>query len=152
MSRFAVGCSGTRRNALQAFRREATASAIVEFAVIVPVLLLLLFGIISFATAFFQRNNLVAAVREGARFAAVHAAPCSNQAEIRDRVLFYFQGVGTAAPASPETDIVIDGCETPSPTRSVVRIENYPFVPLFGVLTVGTIPLSASASYHWERR
>ncbi|MEI6207934.1 MAG: TadE/TadG family type IV pilus assembly protein [Desulfuromonadales bacterium] len=45
--------------------------ALVEFALILPLLLLLLFGIIEFGRAFFQKNMTINAAREGARFAVV---------------------------------------------------------------------------------
>jgi hypothetical protein len=144
------------RRKVRAFNRGTAAGPIVEFAIIVPVLLLLLFGIIDFARAFFQRNNLVAAAREGARYAAVLEAPCGNEALIRARVISYFSGVGSAAPANTEASIPITmDCTTPtSPTNIMVEIRNYPFnpiTPLFGMLGQGAIQLRAQATYRWER-
>jgi Flp pilus assembly protein TadG len=51
-------------------RREDGAAA-VEFALIVGVLAMLLFGMLQFGLAFFQLQNLRAAAREGARVGAV---------------------------------------------------------------------------------
>jgi Flp pilus assembly protein TadG len=45
--------------------------ALVELALILPFLLLLLFGIIEFGRAFFQKNMTINAAREGARRGAV---------------------------------------------------------------------------------
>lgn len=52
------------------FRHEDGAAA-VEFALIVGVLAMLLFGMLQFGVAFFQLQNLRAATREGARIGAV---------------------------------------------------------------------------------
>ena len=53
-------------------RREDGAAA-VEFALIVGVLAMLIFGMLQFGVAFFQLQNLRAATREGARVGAVGA-------------------------------------------------------------------------------
>lgn len=56
-------------------RRRATSSpdgaAVVEFALILPLLLLLLVGIIEFGFAWYRNQTLEAAAREGARTASV---------------------------------------------------------------------------------
>jgi len=62
-------------------RREDGAAA-VEFALIVGVLVMLLFGMLQFGLAFFELQNLRAAVREGARAGAVGA----DENTIRQRV------------------------------------------------------------------
>jgi hypothetical protein len=140
----------------RSFLGETQAGPIVEFAIIVPVLLLLLFGFIDFARAFFQRNNLVAAAREGARFAAVQEFPCSSTAAIRNRVITYFSGIGSAPPPNTAASIPITmDCTTPtSPTIIVVEIQNYaftPVTPLLALLGANAFQLRARASYRWER-
>jgi len=47
----------------------------VEFALIAPLLFMLIFGIISFGLAWSEKNVYVGAAREGARYAAVKCAP-----------------------------------------------------------------------------
>lgn len=149
-------CSRTLRtlSAIRRFRSDATAGPIVEFAVVVPVLLLLLFGIVDFARAFAQRNNLVSAVREGARFAATQDLPCDadTQTAVRNRVLQYFSSTGDAAPAT------INVNTTGTCPRSVetirVSIVNYPFgtvTPLLRLFGQSSIRLNASAVYRWEQ-
>jgi Flp pilus assembly protein TadG len=63
------------------FRREDGAAA-VEFALIVGVLAMLLFGMLQFGVAFFQLQNLRSATREGARIGAVKG----TVTDIRNRV------------------------------------------------------------------
>jgi Flp pilus assembly protein TadG len=143
---------------LRRFVRERDAGPIVEFAVVVPVLLLMLFGIVDFARAFFQRNNLVAAVREGARYGAVLEFPCSAASEsaIKARVTSYFSSVGDAVPAV-NTIVVTPGSAacTAAPPTITVQIQNYPFTPvtpLFRLLGGNrSIQLQAKAVYRWER-
>lgn len=53
------------------FRRDQRGAAMVEFAIVAPVLLLFVFGIIEYGRYFFLYNNLTNAAREGARLAAV---------------------------------------------------------------------------------
>ena len=53
--------------------RRQDGAAAVEFALIVGVLVMLLFGMLQFGLAFFELQNLRAAVREGARVGAVGA-------------------------------------------------------------------------------
>ena len=146
--------------ALRRFVRERDAGPIVEFAVVVPVLLLLLFGIVDFARAFFQRNNLVAAVREGARYAAVLEFPCDagSTTAIKSRVKSYFSSVGDTPPTDASiavTPLPANGCGTNTVSTITVQIQNYPFTPvtpLFRLLGGNrSIQLRASAVYRWER-
>jgi Flp pilus assembly protein TadG len=52
-------------------RREERGAATVEFAIVLPLLVLFVFGIIEFGRAYNARIVLTSAVREGARAAAV---------------------------------------------------------------------------------
>lgn len=142
--------------ALRRFLRERDAGPIVEFAVVVPVLLLLLFGIVDFAQAFFQRNNLVAAVREGARFAASHNAPCSDagKTEIRGQVSKYFNNVtGNTLPVVPAIAFTPDICgTTPLNLEAVmVCVRNYPVNSTISKLIKRPITIQASAVFRWEQ-
>ncbi len=52
-------------------RRRARAAAVVEFAVVLPLLLTILFGIIEYGWVFMVRQTLQTAAREGARLAVL---------------------------------------------------------------------------------
>jgi Flp pilus assembly protein TadG len=67
----------------QRFRPEDGAAA-VEFALIVGVLAMLIFGMLQFGLTFFELQNLRAADREGARLGAVAATPDAIRARIAD--------------------------------------------------------------------
>lgn len=50
-------------------------AAAVEFAILLPVLILIVFGITAFGIAFSKVETYISAAREGARYAAVHCEP-----------------------------------------------------------------------------
>jgi Flp pilus assembly protein TadG len=62
-------------------QRGATA---VEFAIIAPVLFMIIFGIIGFGIAFMQLQTIRGAVREGARISAVGATVSQVQQKVAD--------------------------------------------------------------------
>ena len=74
--------------------------AILETALVLSLLFLILFGIMEFATLFFNRGVIINASREGARFGAVfnvdpssgYEASPKTDAEITQRVLNYSEG------------------------------------------------------------
>lgn len=55
-------------------RRADTGAVLVEFAFIVPILMMLLFGIIQFGVAYDRQQTVTASARQGARFAIVDNA------------------------------------------------------------------------------
>jgi len=59
--------------------RQEDGAAAIEFALVVPVLVLLLFGLIEFGMAFLQVQSIRAGVREGGRAAAVGAQVSTTQ-------------------------------------------------------------------------
>ncbi len=61
--------------------------AMVEMAMVLPILLLLLCGIIDFGWICYNNLSLSYCSREGARYGIVHADDANAVAEIRDRVL-----------------------------------------------------------------
>lgn len=56
--------------------RYRSGTSVVEMAIVLPLLLLLLFGIGEFGVAFTRWNSLTNAVREGARMGVVFRSPC----------------------------------------------------------------------------
>jgi Flp pilus assembly protein TadG len=142
----------------RAFRCGRSAGPIVEFALVVPMLLMIVMGVVDFGRAYFIRNSLVSAVREGARLGAVQSVdPCSaaSMTAIRARVVASFSSIGSTAISNTVTMIPIT-CELESGRTATVRVQvvGYPFqpiTPLFGMLQLGaSFPLTASARFRWE--
>jgi TadE-like protein len=69
-------------------KREEGAAA-VEFALLLPLLLMILFGIIEFGLVLYNQEVITNASREGARFGIVMRAPKYTSAEIEDAVKNY---------------------------------------------------------------
>ncbi len=60
-------CGAVSRGRTAKRRRAQKGSVLVEFALILPVFLLLLFGVVSFSVALYDKTVLTMATREGAR-------------------------------------------------------------------------------------
>ncbi len=139
--------------------RSERGAAMVEFALIAPVLFVLIFGIVDFGRALFLLNNLTAAVREGARLAAVQDDPTTgaNQTAVQNRVTAYIQNFGGTAPATQPTVTPNLGCG--SVCSVTVTLTGYPFTAItpLGPLTAlignqaGAITMpTISAVFRWE--
>jgi Flp pilus assembly protein TadG len=89
-------------------------AAAVEFALILPLLVVILFAIIAFGIAFMRTVNYVSAAREGARYAAVHCRPestsCTNTL-IEERVTQSANGnpIGPGSPTADRDCVVTPG-------------------------------------------
>jgi len=145
-----------RRVVGRRFLQETAAGPIVEFAVVVPVLLMLLIGIIDLAWAFNRRNSYVTGVREAARYAAVSQDPCAAIAAIKARVNSRLEPKADTVPWSSIS--VTSGpnrCTIPTDSTITVKIDRVPFVGItkipFTSFIGQAVSLSASATFRWER-
>jgi Flp pilus assembly protein TadG len=116
-------------------RRGQSGNAIIEFAMVLPMLLLVVFGITEFGRALMTTNVLTAAAREGARVAAVGG----DSTAVNTRI----NAVLTAANVklSPTNGIVITG---PDANRAitVTVASDFNIIPK-GVFTTWThVPTS----------
>ncbi|MBA3559712.1 MAG: pilus assembly protein [Gemmatimonadaceae bacterium] len=140
-----------------AFRADEDGAAVVEFALVLPVLLLIMWGIIEIGRAFYTINNAASAAREGARMGAVCPLPlqpgtgqplmlASCITNIRARVALNFQPLGAPLDTSqvfvtPDVGIAVTGPIT-------VRID-YPYEPLTPL--DWRFPMTRSATFRYER-
>jgi Flp pilus assembly protein TadG len=136
-------------------RRDERGAAVVEFALILPVLVLFVFGIVEFGRAYSARIQLTAAVREGARAGAlggdVAAATRAGAPGLTatDISVIYnatpgstCTPVGSSTTVTTATTVVGSTTTTTIPTATVTA--TYPFkydIPLF---RSGTWMLSAT--------
>ncbi len=135
------------------FLSDKSGAALLEFALFASMLLILFFGIIDIGRALFTANNLTAAAREGARFAAAHADPQANVDAIKTRVATYMSPFGSA-PIDTATQISVGFNVITGQLQSIVVQINYPFSWITPVraLVGGTFTdtLHARAQFRWE--
>jgi len=124
---------------LRGFARGEGAQSLVEFAIMLPLFLLLVTGILDMARAVWQENSLAYAVREGTRYAIVHGSagspivgPCSvclnpvsnNLGNVVDAVTSNAIGV-------PNIDVTVDYPDGDNQRNHRVTVDaTAPFVPL----------------------
>jgi Flp pilus assembly protein TadG len=121
----------TRRRALGSDEGQS----LVEFALVLPVLLLLIVGLFDIARAVWQENTLAYAAREGTRYAIVHGSasddPSSstNTVDIADKVRSSAVGVPNISVSVQYPDTA---GSTPCNDRGcrVIVDATAPFVPL----------------------
>ncbi len=104
-------------------RHGEKGAAAVEFAILLPVLVTVLFGIIEFGFAFYTKEVLTNASREAARSGIVQAAPKPTVPEIQTVVTTYLTGTGV----DPATAITtVNGAGGAFPTDLTVTV-TYPY-------------------------
>ena len=133
-------------------RRTRNGAVIVEFALVVPFLALIAFGVIDFSRAYGQMNALNSALREGARWGSRRKDFTSGDyvADVKAKVQSYattygFNGlnlnlVSVTTTAPPEYQIL------------TVTVTNHP-IPLpvlSNFLGVPALSLTRSVSFRWE--
>ena len=146
----------TRRAVARCIARWAAderGAAVLEFAVVVPVLLTLVMAIIEFGRMIAVAASLAAAVRDGARQAATASdlAGGGTQAQaVQARVVAGFEAFGGA----PLTPAQVTVAPPDASGNVVVRVAGYtyePVTPLASMIGLGTLTLTRSATFRWER-
>jgi Flp pilus assembly protein TadG len=134
------------RRAAKRLFKERLGAVIVEFALVVPFLFLIVFGIIDFSRAYAQLNNINSSLREGARFGAAMKTPDAQS--IKAEVYRFSSAWANALDTSKVT--VFTNADS-----VVVSVSNYPIsMPtLGGFLKLGGFPVSATrrVAFRWER-
>ena len=100
----------------------------VEFALLLPVLILILFGTIEFGLAFYSQEVLTNASREGARAGIVQNTPKPSVSDIQTVVNNYLTGTGIN-PSLVTVTVVGAGGTFPNPLTVTVTY-NYLFLVL----------------------
>src|SRR3990172_8700424 len=90
-------------------QRAARGQALVEFALIIPVFILLMVGIFDLGHVVWANNALSNATREGARFAIVHGGSESTPCPVGP------------APASLVLPPASESCPFPSPSKRAIK-------------------------------
>ena len=131
-------------------RKERRGAVAVEFALVLPMLMLLVFGIIDFGRAYYTLNQIISSVREGARFAAVLEDPIAQQSDVRKVVKDFTVPMGGAKITDAQIEVTLDQATG----RVTVRVKDYPFeliTPLAKTFGAGTLMITREATFRWER-
>lgn len=114
-------------------RRTERGATAVEFALIVPLLIVLVLGIVEFGHAFQVQGTLSAAAREGVRLMALQNDPAAARAAVRNAATSLKPGITDAQIAiSPASCPVLNGGST-----SVRLTITYPMPYLTGFFGTG---------------
>lgn len=119
--------------------RDHRGQSLVEFAVVVPVFLILVLGLFDGARAVWHYNTLAQAAREGTRYAIVHSGAPAAQVEdvVRAHASALDQGALTVAVSYPDGD---------SNPGSRVEVEaRYTFSPLFDIAHLPGVTMTSSS-------
>jgi Flp pilus assembly protein TadG len=117
---------------VRGFQKSDRGANLVEFAILAPLLILLVFGIIEFGWLFGQFNDVRHGVREGARFAAVNAGTSS---QIKDTICTSMEGL-SAGMSSITVDLTQGGADvgdqsTITVTANVTSLSGVPLITTF---------------------
>ena len=129
------------------FGRQEQGAAVIEFALVVPIFFLLVWGGLNFSRAYQRLNVLTGALREGARYGATLdlAAMIGVQDSVNARIATYSNAFGFDVDTS---QVVV----TPSLDQLQVSVVNYPlFASLTGFGVLSTITVNRSAIFRCER-
>jgi Flp pilus assembly protein TadG len=105
-------------------RHQLRAAAVVEMAVVLPILLTILFGIIEFGWTFMVYQNMTNATREGCRVAVLEG---STDSDVTTRVSDYMTLVGLK-----NYNVTLTHATSTDPTETVVITVPYSSVSLLG--------------------
>jgi len=153
---FVGGCGDVsigRRVAVAKGRRRVYGQSLVEFALICPVFVMMVMGVVDFGRVFYTYEALANATREGARYCALHAHDtwASNQSSATSsRVIGELNGT-VATPSVYGSAVGQPACDTAIASGSTVTVSASttftPITPLIANLSPGgTINVTASAT------
>jgi Flp pilus assembly pilin Flp len=138
--------------------RDERGAAIIEFALVAPLLLTLVWGIIETGRAFYTINSLASAVRDGARYGAATCplltsgpgagSPAMDlcRPAIQNVVITAFQPIGNPL----TTTNVLTTAQGSGPDTRIEVIANYPYSPIVPVAG-WNITISRRAVFRYER-
>lgn len=134
--------------------KDEEGAVLVEFAIALPILLLIVWCIVDFARAYYTINSLATAVREGARYAAVQIIPGTTPAldSIQNRVKTAFHALSSADSLINSQINVFDSTLTKG--NVTVQVTDYwwkPSTPFINFITGDSIMMTRKSTFRWER-
>lgn len=113
-----------------------------EFALVLPILLMLLFGIIQFSLVLYTYGFVAYAARTGARYGSIHssqnASPATNAT-----IKTYVNGFADAVDTSKLT-VTSTWSPDNKPGSAITVKVSYPFTPFTPYISAATITLSST--------
>ncbi len=98
--------------------RREDGQAMVEFALILPIFLLILCGILDFGWLFYNQLSLNNACREGARYAVVHTAENADT----QAIINHIEETTTTVFANGGVDIKVEYTSPADPTSGDIKV------------------------------
>jgi Flp pilus assembly protein TadG len=125
----------------KAFLRDQTAQSLVEFALVLPLLILIVVLIIEFGRLWMTVNVMTSAAREGARVAAITAPDATRVSSAAQSVLSASQVTGAT--------VALSGPTSGGDVQVTVRLT---YAPITGniIPQLHALQLSRSSTMHWE--
>jgi Flp pilus assembly protein TadG len=130
-----------RIDAVARKRRSQAGTSVVEATIVLPLMLMLVFGIAEFGISFTRWNSLTNAVREGARTGVVFRAPCNSgtvTTEVKAAVSSYAASSGID-PATITTTVT-GPCDGTGTDLTVVASVPYTYMALSAFAATGLAP------------
>ena len=149
------------RRRLAGAHRDELGAAVVEFALVVPVLFLIVFAVIDFGRALWTLNVLSSGVREGARAAAVREDNANAKATAKAATVAYINGILNAGLTAADVDVPDIVTNQASPDYGLIKVSlrvggspGYAFTPVTPFASrmgLGSIRFQPNANYRWEK-
>lgn len=132
---------------LSRFLRDERGAVALEFALVLPFMMLVVFGIIDMSRIYYTINEMSSAVREGARYAAVLQDPPASEADVKRVVRSMALSFGGDTLTDENITLVFDGTLVTVRATYVFR----PVTPLLDLVDLAELPVQRQASFRWER-
>lgn len=127
--------------------RDEDGGVVIEFALMTPILVLLICAIVDLSRAEFALNQLVGAVREGARYASALSNPSGSIPAIKGVVKNYYTPIDTSTVTVDTTALATSGAITVTVTDHAFPL----ITPLIKVINKDTLFMTRAATFRWER-
>ena len=136
-------------------RRRASGQSLTEFALILPVILLVLFGVFDFGRAIYAYNAVSNAAREGGRTAIVNQTPADVRARaITQATALGINGASVSCPPAGASGVCVEFknaalTATCSPVALgcvaviTVKYSMTPLTPIIGSI-IGALPITST--------
>lgn len=127
---------------LRGFGRGDSGASMVEFAIVLPLLVMFAGGIVDLGRAFKLYNNLAASVRDGARYGASLNPPTAGP--IITRVNEVFASSAGSSRAAPNATVTMAG------QQITVTVAGYPYDPLTPFMPAQGLTFTVAATFRRE--